>query len=1307
MRRTLYAYLFVCLSIVGLSTRSMAQTISTGAVSPVSVCAGGTVSVAYTVSASFAAGNTFSAQLSDATGVFSIRPVAIGTLASVTSGTITATIPASAAAGTGYRVRVVASTPSQTGSTSLSALTVNAPVSPGITTPITYCINQVASPLAATPSAGGTLKWYALNGSSASATAPTPDTKSVGPTSYSVSQVVGGCESARSVITVNVSAGPNAPGVSSVSYCVGQSATSLTATPLPGATLTWYTSASASTGSSIAPTPSTKTAGTTVYYVSQTIGGSCESLRASLTVTVNSAPAAPTATAPAPYCAGAVATSLTATGQNLKWYGTAAMGGTGSSIATIPSTASAGTINYYVSQTVGTCESDRTGIAVVINPAPSMPTTTTLTYCQNQAAVALTATPTEGGKLNWYGTAAVGGIASTTATIPTTTSAGTVNYYVSQTVNGCEGPRAAISVTTKATPFAPGITTPIVACQNRGGYSLVATPSAGGTLNWYGTAAMGGTAAPNPGPLSTTTVGLTLYYVSQTVSGCESPRAAITVSVNAVPAPPSVTAPRVYCQTEPASPLVASGTLLKWYGTDSTNQSPTLGATVPLTSAAFTGTRNYYVTQTVLGCESYVRAIPVTVKVTPNAPAVQDVSFCQNYPAVTLTATPVPNATLNWYGENASGGTASTAPPAVPINVDKTYTYYVSQTLDGCESGLGSAAGRAAIRARVKTTPGAPGVSPVSFCNNGPAQALTANGTGLKWYDGTDNLLGVTPIPGTGTVGNQVYKVTQTSGEGCESPKASLTVIINPLPGQPGVSNLTYCQTQQDQPPQNLTPLTASGQNLRWYNPDGNPYPNAPIPLIDRAGTQSYQVSQTVNNCEGAKATVQVTVNTLPAPTTPKAVVTYCVNAKAVPLEASGDTGSQLKWIDPYGRITTDAPTPSTLNTNVVPGGDPFYVYQIGTNGCYSPRATIKAVVTSPPTLALFAPVASTNLGQKVPLRLAFTSSGPFTYTITGGYSGSSISTDTTIMVLPRGNTIYQVETVTNGCGIGLPGNPATAQVTVRVPTIQTSDLTASTLCVGRSLSVPFTTTGTFNTGNTFTIELVSLADTTKKYDIPATAIGSPVSATLPTTLPGGTYFVRVKANNPEIGITGSNSPTPLTVRALASAVLTGSQTIYEAMPANLTMTLGGDGPWSIAYSDSLRTYSATADSNPYLLEARPTQTTTYRLTSVSNACGSGPVSGVATVIVVPLLGVVDNPLDPLVKTYPVPATTTLTVELDVPLTKQPATLSLTDASGRPVMQRVTRARVNELDLTTQPSGLYLLRIQVGDRQTIRKVLKQ
>lgn len=65
------------------------------------------------------------------------------------------------------------------------------------------------------------------------------------------------------------------------------------------------------------------------------------------------------------YTLGATATPLTATGTNLLWY-TAATGGTGSTTAPTPSTASLGTTSYWVTQTVSGCESTRAKIDVLI-----------------------------------------------------------------------------------------------------------------------------------------------------------------------------------------------------------------------------------------------------------------------------------------------------------------------------------------------------------------------------------------------------------------------------------------------------------------------------------------------------------------------------------------------------------------------------------------------------------------------------------------------------------------------------------------------------------------------------------------------------------------------------------------------------------------------------------------------------------------------------------------------------------------------------------------------------------------------------
>jgi hypothetical protein len=81
---------------------------------PTSICAGaGSLSVPFTTTGSFAAGNTFTAQLSDATGSFA-GPIALGSLAlsgSAPFGTIQGVLPIGLPAGTAYRVRVVSNSP--------------------------------------------------------------------------------------------------------------------------------------------------------------------------------------------------------------------------------------------------------------------------------------------------------------------------------------------------------------------------------------------------------------------------------------------------------------------------------------------------------------------------------------------------------------------------------------------------------------------------------------------------------------------------------------------------------------------------------------------------------------------------------------------------------------------------------------------------------------------------------------------------------------------------------------------------------------------------------------------------------------------------------------------------------------------------------------------------------------------------------------------------------------------------------------------------------------------------------------------
>ena len=788
---------------------------------------------------------------------------------------------------------------------------------PTVTSPVNYCQNATAVPLQAT---GTNLLWYTTaTGGTGSAASPTPSTTTVGSTTYYVTQTQSCGESPRAAILVNVAVTPVAPTVTSpVNYCQNATAIPLQAT---GTNLLWYTVAAGGTGSSTAPTPLTITVGSTIYYVSQTIG-SCESPRAAITVIVNAIPAAPTVVTPITYCQNATAVPLQATGTNLLWY-TVATGGTGSPTAPTPSTTTVGSTTYYVSQTVNSCESPRAVITVIVTATTPPPTVVTpVNYCQNATAVPLQATGTN---LLWY-TTATGGTGSPTAPTPSTTTVGSTTYYVTQTQSCGESPRAVIVVNVTAIPGAPGVTSPVNYCQNSTASVLTAT---GTNLLWY-TTATGGTGSSTAPTPSTTTVGSTSFYVSQTVNNCESPRAAIVVNVSAIPAAPAVVTPVTYCQNAVAVPLQATGSNLLWYtvATGGTGSS-----TAPTPSTAVIGSTTYYVSQTLSSCESPRAAITVIVTATTPAPTVVNpVNYCQNASAVALTAT---GTSLLWY-TTATGGTGSATAPTPSTTTVGSSTYYVSQTQTCGESP------RASITVNVYAIPGAPSVtSPVNYCQNSTATVLTATGTNLLWYTTASGGTGssTAPTPSTVTPGSSIYYVSQ-SGNNCESPRAAITVNVISTPLAPVViSPVAYCQNTI------AAPLTATGTSLLWYTTitGGTGSTTAPTPSTVNAGSTGYYVTQTTNGCESPRAVITVNVTALAIAPIVTSPVTYCQNSTAVALTA---TGTGLLWYTSAtgGTGSITAPTPSTASA----GSTNYYVSQSNTCG-EGPRALINVNTTATP----------------------------------------------------------------------------------------------------------------------------------------------------------------------------------------------------------------------------------------------------------------------------------------------------------------------------------------------------------------------
>ena len=393
---------------------------------------------------------------------------------------------------------------------------------PTVTSPVHYCVGATADTLHATGT-GSPLHWFTTDTATVVALpgSPTPNTSVPGTYWYFVRQGTAGCISAPDSVQVIVSAIPAAPVITGTTfYCSGTTAVPFSVT---GTGILWY-STPTGTGSSTAPTVPTGTPGTYTYYASQTVAG-CTSPLDSIQVTVNAVPAAPTMTAGnLTYCQFNTFVPFTIAGTNVLWY-TTPTGGTGTGTAPVVNTSVAGTYNYYVTQTVGGCESPRLALPVVVNAKPAAPAVMSPTYCQYVGAAPLSAT---GGGLVWYGPGVTAGY--TTVPTPTTGAAGVVDYYVTQTVLGCTSDSATIAVTTIAKPAAP-VTADTSYCQFTTAAPLTAT---GVNLSWY-TSATGGAASSTAPVPPTNLPGTTTWYVSQTVNGCESDRTPLNVTTYFMP----------------------------------------------------------------------------------------------------------------------------------------------------------------------------------------------------------------------------------------------------------------------------------------------------------------------------------------------------------------------------------------------------------------------------------------------------------------------------------------------------------------------------------------------------------------------------------------------------------------------------------------------------------------------------------------------------------------------------------------------------------------------------------------------------
>ncbi len=680
---------------------------------------------------------------------------------------------------------------------------------------------------------------------------------------------------------------------------------------------------------------------------------------------------------------------------------------------------------------------------------------------------------------------------------------------------------------------------------------------------------------------------ITSYWVSQvTPEGCEGPRVVLVVTIHPTPLSPTVTTPIDYCHNAIADSLLASGSsgnTIKWYNQAIGGSSST---TAPTPSTSSVGIFNFYATQTnSFNCESPRAEIIVNINPNPSAPIVSSpVNYCQNYIADTLTATADLGNSLLWYA-NVSGGTPSTSSPTPSTSTVGNTDYYVSQiTPKNCEGP------RAKITVTIQPTPIAPTViSPVIYCQGVTTISLgaTANpGNSILWYTVASGGIGsgAAPTPSSAFVGTTNYFVSQTNSFNCESPRDTISVIINETPISPVVTTpILLCQNQA------ATALTATpntNNSLLWYNTSSGGVGNviAPTPSTTTLGSTNYYVSQvTPQNCEGTRAQIVVEVNPVPNISSTTSTDPNQCNTTTGSISLYGLTATTIYTVS-YTKNGTPQSATSTANSSGVATltsllAGTYDSIKVTLNGCSS--NIVGPIILSdpnPPNTPTITAVDSICSGNILNLSASTTSSGTATYTWTGPNSfSSSIQNPSISNVSTAFSGIYSVTVTINNC----VSNAGTKTIDVDSTPQQPIIITNSPVCFDSTLFLSASTasTGTmiynWSGPNSFAsaIQNPSITNTTNAnagvYSVTATSSANCISqaqtATVqinPTPVISGTTFTHpslcAQADG-SISLYGLTAATIYTVSYTKNGTpLSATSTANSSGVATLTSLLAG-----------------------------------------------------------------------------------------------------------------------------------------------------
>jgi gliding motility-associated-like protein len=792
------------------------------------------------------------------------------------------------------------------------------------------------------------------------------------------------------------------------------------------------------------------------------------------------------------YCQGDVATPLSATGTNVLWY-TVPTGGVGTPVAPTPSTAVVGSVNYYVTQEIGGCESPRETVTVTVVAPSNAGTNGTITLCSTGASVnlfsSLGGSPAAGG--TWTGPSALAGGSLGTYN-PATCTPGVYTYTVLGNTP-CPDATATVTVTENLPPTASAAGPDQTACTTTGSATLAGNNPASGTGTWTQVSGPASTIT-TPGAFNSTVTGLGTagtytYQWTITNAPCTASSDQISIVVSAPPSASAAGPDQTICTTTGTatlagnSPAIGAGTWTQVSGPASTITTPgAFNSTV--TGLGTAGTYVYQWTITSGPCTATTDQVTITVNAPPTAAnAGPDQTICTTTGSVTLAGNSPAVGAGTWTQVSGPASTITT-PGAFNTTVTGlgtagTYVYQWTTTNAPCASTNDQ------VTITVNAPPTAAAAGPdQTICTSTGSVTLAGNapavGTGT-WTQVSGPASTITTpgafnstVTGMGTAGTYVYQWTTTNAP-CASTNDQVTITVNAGPTAANAGpDQTICVTTATVTLAGNSPAIGTGTWTQVSGPASTITTpgafNSTVTGMGTAGTYVYQWTTTNAPCAPTNDQVTITVN--PAPTVSAAgpAITICSTSGIANMSGNAPAVGTGTWSYVSGPVTGTITTPSSPTTTITGLTTPgTYVFQwsIANAPCTPSTSNVTITVNAPPTIAnsgapqtICATSGTVTMAGNAPgVGTASWSqiSGPVVGTIT---TPTSPTTTITGLTTP-GAYVFQWSIINPPC------NPSTSNVTITVNPAPTASAAgpAQTICSGTASATMAANAATVGTG--------------------------------------------------------------------------------------------------------------------------------------------------------------------------------------------------------------------------------------------------